>query len=154
MDKYIVGKDGYKKMIDKLENLKKNERPETVEELEKAREKGDLKENAEYHAAKEKLGFIDDNIADLEQKIANARIVEKTQDKDKVGFGSKVKVYNNKLDEEQEFTIVSTEESDISQLKISLESPIGNALMGAKKGEEVVAKVPSGEMKLEILEIE
>ncbi len=153
-DYILMTKEGYNQLLNELKKLKEIERPATVQALEEARQMGDLRENAEYHAAKEKLALIDSRIAEIEYRLSKAKIVEKSSEDGKVGFGSKVKVFNYKLNKEQVYTIVSSDEMDLKSLKISIESPIGKALIGHEEGDEVIVQIPSGEMKLKILKIE
>lgn len=149
----LMTERGYKKLLAELEELKRKERPATLIDLEEARQQGDLKENAEYHAAKEKLGHIDNRISELETKIMTAKVVEIGEADGTVKFGSVVSVKNHKLNKEQTYTIVSSEEMDLKRLHISIESPIGKALIGAKEGDQVSAQIPSGEMTLEVLSV-
>lgn len=145
---------GFKKLRDELEILKRKERPFTLIELEEARQQGDLKENAEYHAAKEKLSHIDNKISEIEQKIANSKIVAVGEADGTVRFGSVVTVHNSKFNKEQKYTIVSSEETDLKKLHISIESPIGKALLAAVVGEVVYAEIPSGKIELKVLVVE
>ena len=155
MAEYVLLTDkGFKKLQAELEILKRKERPFTLIELEEARQQGDLKENAEYHAAKEKLAHIDNKISEIEIKISNSKIVEVSEANGIVKFGSVVTVFNGKLNKEQVYTIVSSEETDLKNLHISIESPIGKALLGAKIDETVQAQIPSGVMELKVLTVE
>lgn len=154
LDVIHVTEEGLRKMRSELHNLEHIERPETVIALEEARTMGDLKENAEYHAAKEKLSLIDSRISEIQHRISKARVVEKTNLKGKIGFGSIVTVFNSKINKEQTYTIVSVEETDIKEMKISVETPIAKALLGKKEGQVAVAQVPSGVMEMKILKIE
>jgi len=150
----LLTEAGFKKLLAELEVLKKQERPATLIDLEEARQQGDLKENAEYHAAKEKLTHIDNKISEIEVKISNSKVVEVGKADGTVKFGSVVTVFNEKMKKEQKYTIVSSEETDLRNLKISIESPIGQALVGAKVDDVVKAIVPAGEMPFKILIIE
>ncbi len=150
----LLTENGFKKIKEELENLKRVERPATLIDLEEARQQGDLKENAEYHAAKEKLGHIDSKISELEGKIVNAKIVEVGEADGTVKFGSVVKIFNSKMNKEQVYTIVSSEETDLKKLHISIESPIGKALLGAKVDEVVFAEIPAGKIELKVLSVE
>ena len=146
--------DGLKKLKDELNHLKDVERPKASNAIAEARDKGDLSENAEYDAAKEAQGLHELKISKLEESISNARVIDESEiNTDKVSILSKVKVLNLSFDKEFEYTIVSEEESDLQQGKISVQSPIGKGLLGKKKGEEVSIDVPSGELKFKILNI-
>jgi transcription elongation factor GreA len=147
-------KEGYKNLLDELEKLKKR-KPEISNEIGRARELGDLKENAEYHAAKEAMGHIVRRIAEIEDKIAHSQSIDDQNiEKDKVYIGATVKLKD--LDENDEFsyTIVDPEEADVAKGKISVHSPVAQALLGKKKGEELKIDLPSGHMNVKILEIE
>ena len=151
--KYFT-EEGLKKLKDELHLLKTKGRAEIASQIEEARDKGDLSENAEYDAAKEAQGLHELKISKLEESISNARVIDESEiNTDKVSILSKVKVLNLSFDKEFEYTIVSEEESDLQQGKISVQSPIGKGLLGKKKGEEVSIDVPSGELKFKILNI-
>ena len=147
---------GFQALEDELKQLKKVERPQIVEEIANAREHGDLKENAEYHAAREKQSFLEGRIQDLEGKIANAQVIDPTQVKNdgKVIFGSTVKVVNVDTDEEVVYTIVGDDEADLKQNKISYAAPIARALIGKFEGDEVDVEAPSGIIAYEIEKVE
>lgn len=145
---------GYEKLTSELKNLKEVERPNIVKEIDVARSHGDLKENAEYHAAKEKQLFIEARINELSLMLANAQVIDPSKlEHQKVSFGSTVKILN--LDNEKSFsyTIVGSIESDPSRGLISFGSPIAQSLIGKSIGDEVSIKLPSGETDFEILEI-
>lgn len=147
-------KYGYDKLISELKNLKEVERPKNIIEIDTAREHGDLKENAEYHAAREKQAFIEARINELGLMLANAQVIDPASlPHDKVSFGSSVKILN--LDTEKEFiyTLVGSMESNPSKGLISVSSPIAKALMGKKQGDEVSIMLPNGENEFEILEV-
>ena len=151
--KYFT-EEGLKKLKDELHLLKTKGRAEIASQISEARDKGDLSENAEYDAAKEAQGLHELKISKLEESISNARVIDESEiNTDKVSILSKVKVLNLSFDKEFEYTIVSEEESDLQQGKISVQSPIGKGLLGKKKGEEVSIDVPSGELKFKILNI-
>jgi len=137
-----------------LHFLKTKERARIAEEIAEARAHGDLSENAEYDAAKEEQGKLEAKIAKLEDTIAKARLVdEKDIDTSKAFILSKVTIENKKTEAVQTYTLVSEQEADISQNKISVESPIGKALLGQEVGDVVDVKVPVGNVSFEILEI-
>lgn len=130
------------------------ERPRIVVEIDVARSHGDLKENAEYHAAREKQAFIEARINELGQMLANAQIIDPASlPHDKVSFGSSVKIVNLDTDKEFVYTLVGSMESDPSRGLISVSSPIAKALIGKKEGDEVSIMLPSGENEFEILEV-
>ena len=145
---------GYEKLCAELKNLKEVERPRIVVEIDVARSHGDLKENAEYHAAREKQAFIEARINELGQMLANAQIIDPASlPHDKVSFGSSVKIVNLDTDKEFVYTLVGSMESDPSRGLISVSSPIAKALIGKKEGDEVCIMLPSGENEFEILEV-
>lgn len=147
-------KVGYDALEKELKHLKTVKRPEVSKAIAEAREKGDLSENAEYHAAREEMSHLEAKIAVLENQFATARIIDETKlDISKVGILSKVQVMNKKLNKKQEFTIVSEAEADIKVGRISVSSPIGKALLGKKVGDMAVAQTPAGPMELELLGI-
>ncbi len=145
---------GYEKICAELKRLKEIERPEIVKEIDRAREHGDLKENAEYHAAKEKQVFIEARINDLSRILANAQVIDpSTLSHQKVSFGSTVRILDLNNDKEFSYTIVGSMESDPSRGLISFGSPVAKSLMGKSKGDEVTVLLPSGESEFEILDI-
>ena len=151
--KYFT-EEGLKKLKDELNLLKTKGRAEIASQIAEARDKGDLSENAEYDAAKEAQGLHELKISKLEESISNARVIDESEiNTDKVSILSKVQVLNLSFNKEFEYTIVSEEESDLQQGKISVQSPIGKGLLGKKKDEEVSIDVPSGEIKFKILNI-
>ena len=145
---------GYEKIVAELKNLKEVERPRIVVEIDVARSHGDLKENAEYHAAREKQAFIEARINELGLMLANAQIINPaTLSHDKVSFGSSVKIVNLDTDKEFIYTLVGSMESNPSKGLISVSSPIAKAVMGKAVGDEVSIVLPNGENEFEILEI-
>jgi len=146
--------EGMEDIKNELHFLKTKERARIAEEIAEARAHGDLSENAEYDAAKEEQGKLEAKIAKLEDTIAKARLVdEKNIDTSKAFILSKVTIKNKKTDTVQTYTLVSEQEADISQNKISVDSPIGKALLGQEVGDVVDVKVPVGNVSFEILEI-
>jgi transcription elongation factor GreA len=142
------------KLRDELKELKTKGRARIASAISEARAQGDLSENAEYDAAKEEQGHLEARIAKLEETILAARVVdEKNIDASKAYILSKVTVKNHKMKKEQTFQLVSQEEADMKEGKISVVSPIGKALLGKEVGDVVEVKVPAGKMKLELLEI-
>lgn len=145
---------GYEKLTSELKNLKEVERPNIVKEIDIARSHGDLKENAEYHAAKEKQLFIEARINELSLMLANAQVIDPASlEHQKVSFGSTVKILNLDNDKTFSYTIVGSIESDPSKGLISFGSPIAKSLIGKSVGDEVSITLPSGETDFEILEI-
>ena len=154
MNKEPMTAYGYQVLCDELKNLKEVERPNIVKEIDIARSYGDLKENAEYHAAKDKQLFIEARIAELGEMLLNAQVSdpsELAQDKD--SFGSTVKILNLDTDKETTYTIVGGIESDPSRGLISFGSPIAKSLLGKTEGDEVTIRLPNGESEFEILEV-
>ena len=147
-------KAGYETLEKELKYLKTVKRPEISKAIAEAREKGDLSENAEYHAAREEMSHLEAKISVLENQFATARIIDESKlDISKVGILSKVLVMNKKLNKKQEFTIVSEAEADIKMGRISVTSPIGKALLGKCVGDTAIAQTPAGPMELEIISI-
>ena len=149
-----VTEEGLAKMKEELNHLVAIERPNASKAIAEAREKGDLSENAEYDAAKEAQGLLELRIRKLEAEIGNARVLDATKiDITKVSVLSKVKVMNMKMKKEFTYHLVSEAEADLKQMKISVKSPIGAALLGLKKGEKVTIQIPAGAMELQVLDI-
>jgi len=154
MDKEPMTLAGYNKVTGDLEFLKKTERPETVIALDEARQLGDLKENAEYHSAKDKLALIDSQIAELNAVISKAVIIDpSTLPHNKVSFGSTVSLVDTNTDEEFTYTIVGGVESNADKGLISFNSPLAKQLMGKEEGDEVTATLPGGVKTFEVLNV-
>ncbi len=154
MDKEPMTNVGYEKITGELNFLKTKERPETVIALDEARQLGDLKENAEYHAAKDKLKIIDSQIAELGAVISKAVIIDpSTLPHSKVSFGSTVKLLDVETDEEFEYSIVGGVESSAERGYISFNSPLAKQLLGKEEGEEITATLPGGQKTYEVLEV-
>jgi len=154
MDKEPMTRVGYEKITNELEFLKNKERPQTVIALDEARQLGDLKENAEYHAAKEKLKLIDIHIAELGGVISKAIIIDpETLPHNRVSFGSTVKLVDTKSDEEFEYSIVGGVESNPEKGLISFNSPLAKQLLGKEEGDEFTASLPGGMKDFEVLEV-
>lgn len=141
----------YDRLAMELDNLKKVERPLIIEEISVARAQGDLSENAEYHAAKEKQAHLEDKIRELEDKIHRAEIFKGPIESDHIIFGAVVSVKNLATEKVVEYTLVGPEDVDVANGKISSASPIGKSLMGKKPGDVVEALIPKGTIKLQIL---
>jgi len=152
MNKIPMTVEGANSLREELDHLKKVERPRIVEAIAEAREHGDLKENAEYHAAREQQGFAEGRIQEIEGKLGNAQIIDVCQipEGDKVIFGCTVDIVNIDTDETVTYKIVGDDESDVKANKISYQSPIARALIGKEIGDVVVVKTPSGEIEYEI----
>jgi transcription elongation factor GreA len=145
---------GAQKLRDDLARLKE-ERPKISREIGVAREHGDLKENAEYHAAKDRQGMVEAQIKDIEDKLARAEIIDPTKlSGDRVRFGAYVKVTNLDTDEEITYQIVGADEADINSGMISVSAPLARALIGKSVGDEVVVQLPAGKRRYEIAEID
>ena len=146
--------EGYKKLKEELDYMRSVERPAAAAAIAEARDKGDLSENAEYDAAREAQGLLEMRIAQLEATLANSRVIDESKmQKDKVQILSRVTLMNHNLKREMVYTIVSENEANLREGKISISTPIAQALLGKKKGEIVDVVVPAGTMKLEILDI-
>ena len=146
--------EGLKKLKDELAHLENVERPRVSQEIADARDKGDLSENAEYHAAKEEQSFLETKIAKLKNVVANARIIDESQlDTSKVLIHSVVKIKNSANGMEFTYTLVADSESDVRNGKLSVNSPIGKGLLGKEVGDTAEIQVPNGIMNFEVLEI-
>ncbi len=154
MDQTPITKEGYAALKKELERLKTIERPENIKAIETARAHGDLSENAEYHAAKEKQSFLEGRIGELSYKLGTAKVIDPDSvPKDCVRFACRVLVENLDSGEEIEYMIVGPDEADISAGKISVTSPLGSALIGKKPGDEAVVQAPGGKRVYEIIDI-
>ncbi len=153
MKQIPITREGYEALKKELERLKREERPKVIAEIERARAFGDLSENAEYHAAKEKQAFIEAKIRELEDKLARAVIVEDVPQDGKVCFGCKVKLRDLDNGRVIEYQIVGGEEANPSAGKISVHSPVARALIGKEEGDEVEVVVPAGRRRYLILEV-
>ena len=146
--------EGYKKLKDELDHMRSVERPAASAAIAEARDKGDLSENAEYDAAREAQGMLEMKIAQMENTLANARIIDETKiDKNKVQILSKVTLLNHNNNRQVEYTIVAEHEANLREGKLAIGTPIAKALLGKKKGEIVEVTVPAGVLRFEILDI-
>jgi len=146
--------EGLKKLNEELDHMKNVERGQISAQIAEARDKGDLSENAEYDAAKEAQGLLELKISKLETALSNARVVDESQlDLSKALILSKVKIKNVANGAIMEYTLVSEKEADLKEKKISVDSPIGEGLLGTSVGDIAEVKVPTGVMKFEIIEI-
>ena len=151
---FYMSKEGMEKLLEDIKYLRTVRRPEIAKAIAEAREKGDLSENAEYHAAKEEQGHLEAKLSEMEGKLANARIMEDSMlDASKANILSTVEVLNKKMNKKMKFTLVSEAEANLKEGKLSVSSPIGKALLGKEKGDKVKAFTPGGEIEFEILGI-
>lgn len=147
-------KEGLQKLKDELSELKTKGRAEMARQIAEARDKGDLSENAEYDAAKDAQGLLELKISKLETVLGNARVIDESSvDTSKVSILSIVKIKNKKNNMEVTYQLVAEEEADLKSGKISVQSPIGKGLLGKKKGDSAMIKVPAGDIEFEILDI-
>ncbi|MEO8798428.1 MAG: transcription elongation factor GreA [Polyangiaceae bacterium] len=154
MEKHPMTPEGYAKLRDELNNLRSVERPKVIQMIATAREHGDLKENAEYHAARDKQSFIEGRVKDIEVKIALAEVIDPAKlSGDKIMFGARIKLTNLENDEEVAYRIVGAEEADLNAGTISITSPLARSLLGTEVGDEVKMRMPGGERVYEVLEI-
>lgn len=149
-----MSKMGYEKLASELENLKSVERPRVVEEIDVARSHGDLKENAEYHAAREKQAFIEGRIVELGDLLGRAQIIDPTSyEHNSVKFGSSVVIQDIDTEKESRYTIVGVAEANLDKGYISTNSPLARAMLGKKVGDEFKVRLPKGESEFEIVSI-
>lgn len=151
MGEQFITQEGLKKLKQELEELKTVKRPELIQRIQDAKELGDLSENADYQSAKEEQGFLEGRIMELKDLIKNAVVVKKTKNNGKVNIGSQVKIKSGNAT--FEYTLTGPNESDPLGGKISNESPLGQAIMDKKRGEEFYITTPNGEMKYKVLEV-
>ena len=153
--KNILTYEGLKKLEDELQDLKVVRRKEVAQKIKEAREQGDLSENAEYDAAKDEQRDIEARIEELEKILKNAEVVDEEEvDLDKINVGCRVKILDMEFDEELEYKVVGSTEANSLTGKISNESPVGKAILGAKIGDVVTVETPAGELQYKILEIQ
>ena len=154
--KYPMTKQGAEALEVELKHLKTELRPQITQAIAEARELGDLKENAEYHAAREQQGFCEGRIKDIEAKLSNAQVIDVTKmpNNGRVIFGATVTVLNLDSDEEQTYRIVGDDEADFKQNLISVNSPIARGLIGKEEDDVVVIKTPGGEVEFEVIKVE
>lgn len=154
MQRFPMTPEGYQKLQEELGRLLKIERPGIIKAIAEARSHGDLSENAEYHAAKERQSFIEGRIQELQAKLAMAQVIDPSKiNQSKVAFGAKVRVLDLETDEENIFILVGPEEADVKNNRISINSPVGRSLIGKQVGDIVVVKAPAKTIEYEILEI-
>jgi transcription elongation factor GreA len=155
MEKFQITKEGYQKLRSEIDNLKNIERPKIISQIATARELGDLRENAEYHSAKDRQGFIEAQIADLEEKMNRVEVIDVAKlSGNKVRFGATVTLENLDNSKKVKYKIVSDFEANIDDGLISSISPVARALMGKEVGDEVEIHAPVGIINYEILKID
>lgn len=156
MNKVPMTVMGAELLREELQRLKTVERPRIINAIAEARAHGDLKENAEYHAAREQQGFVEGRIMEIEAKLSTAQVIDVTQIENtgKVIFGTTVKLNNVKTSAEVTYKIVGDDEADINVNKISVSSPIARALIGKYEGDVIQVRTPDGEIEYEIMEVE
>jgi transcription elongation factor GreA len=154
MNKIPMTLEGYSRLQDELKRLKTTERPNIIKAIAEARDHGDLSENAEYHAARERQGFIEGRIMELEDKIARTEVIDVSKLSGKVvKFGARVTLADEDTDEEQTFQIVGEDEADVSQGLLSITSPLARALIGKGKGDSVEVSTPRGAKSYEVVKV-
>lgn len=154
MDKVPMTAEGHSAMMDEVKHLKSVERPRIIKAIEEARSHGDLSENAEYHAAKEQQGWTEARVAELEDKLSRAEIIDISKlSGDTVMFGAKVTLIDEETDEKTAYQIVGEFEADVRKGKISVSSPIARAIIGKKKGDSVEVNTPGGGKSYEIAKV-
>jgi transcription elongation factor GreA len=154
MNRLPITREGYDRLRAELQRLEQKERPKVIQAISEAREHGDISENAEYEAAKEKQAMLEGKINDLHHKLSQCEIVELAKDSaERVIFGSTVELEDLDTGKEMRYRLVGPYEADLAQGTISVTSPIGRALIGKEPGDEVKVQTPGGVKKLEILDI-
>jgi transcription elongation factor GreA len=149
-----ITKKGYEALKAELDRLRKVERPKVIEAIAEARAHGDLSENAEYDAAKERQGFIETRLIELESKLADARIIETAgRTSDTIVFGATVVVIEQEAQQKKEYTLVGQDEADLKLARISVQSPVGRALIGKRVGDLVEVTTPAKVVEYEVVEI-
>jgi transcription elongation factor GreA len=154
LERVPITRTGYETLKKELERLKTVERPQNIKAIEEARAHGDLSENAEFHAAKERQAFIESRLNELTYKLGNAEIIDiKNLPKDRVVFGCEVVLENVETGESVEYRLVGPDESDIEEGRISVQSPLGLAIVGKKIGDEIQINAPGGKRTYELVDI-
>ena len=154
MNKIPMTLDGFNRLQDELKRLKSVDRPAIIRQIAEARDHGDLSENAEYHAARERQGFIEGRIMELEDKISRGEVIDVSKLSGKViKFGATVTLADEDTDEEQIFQIVGEDEADVSKGRLSVTSPLARALIGKGKGDSVEVATPRGAKSYEVVKV-
>jgi transcription elongation factor GreA len=154
IERYLATPYGLSVLRNRLKAIKEVDRPQNVRDIEEARAHGDLSENAEYHAAKERQGLLDAELRVLEDKISRADVIDPSKlSGDRVVFGATVDLVNTDNDEEVTYQIVGTDEADIKVGKISYASPLGKAIIGKEEGDEIAFQAPGGTRHYEVLDV-
>jgi transcription elongation factor GreA len=154
MEKNPITPGGYEKLREELHHLRNVERPRIIQMIATAREHGDLSENAEYHAARDKQSFVEGRVKDLEAKIALAEVIDPSKlSGDKVAFGATVRLSNTQTEEEVVYRLVGVDEADLDTGSISITSPLARSLLGREVGDEVKVRMPGGERLYEVLDV-
>jgi len=154
LEQVPITKEGYEALKKELEYLKKVERPKNIKAIEEARAHGDITENAEFEAAKDRQAFIDARLSDLEYKLGRADIIDsKTLSKDRAVFASSVVLENIDTGENVKYQLVGPDEANIEKGRISVSSPLGKAIIGKKPGNEIILQAPGGKRSYELVEI-
>ena len=152
---YPMTQEGYDQLKTELKHLTSIERPEVINAIAEARAHGDLSENAEYHAAKERQGYIEGRIQELNGKLSSANVIDVSKlSGDKIIFGATVKFVDVDTDDEKCFKIVGEDEADLEKNMISINSPIARALIGKKEGDTLVIPIPKGRIEVEVLDVQ
>jgi transcription elongation factor GreA len=155
MTKIPMTAEGYKALDEEMKNLKTVERPAVIQAISEAREHGDLSENAEYHAAKERQGWIEGRLAEIEDKLARAQVIDVSKlDGDTIKFGATVTVVDEDTDAESVYKIVGEDEADVRSGKISITSPIARAMINKEVGDVIEVNAPGGLKSYEILQVD
>ena len=154
MDKIPLTRAGHAALNDELKKLKSEERPAVIRAIAEAREHGDLSENAEYHAAREKQSFIEGRVKELEGILSLADVIDTSSLSGSVKFGATIQIVDEDTDEEKTYQIVGEPEADIENGKLNLKSPLARAMIGKDEGDSVEVRTPGGEKSYEILKIE
>lgn len=153
MEKIPMTRSGYDQLDEELRELKGNDRPAVIRAIAEAREHGDLSENAEYHAAREKQSFIEGRIKELEMILSRAEVIDPSRLSGSVKFGATVRLVDEDTDEEKTYTIVGETEADLERGRLNIRSPLARALIGKDEGDSVEVVTPGGDKSYEILSI-
>ncbi len=154
MIKIPMTADGFQRLEEELRHLKLNERPAVIRQIAEAREHGDLSENAEYHAARERQSFIEGRVAELEDKISRAEVIDVSKLSGKqIKFGATITVVDEDTDEKNSYQIVGPDEADVKEKRLSITSPLARAVIGKKVGDTVEVTTPNGSKSYEIVRV-